>query len=41
MPLSKQEQSFEYNIKRFNVDKMDKTRSCIFIGGSGTGRVVC
>lgn len=37
-PSGKQDTSFEYNIKRFNVDAMDKTRSCIFIGGSGTGK---
>jgi hypothetical protein len=29
---------YQYNIKRFNTDTMDKTRSCIFIGGSGTGK---
>lgn len=29
---------FEYNIRRFDTRTMDKTRSCIFIGGSGTGK---
>ena len=29
---------FEYNIRRFDITKMDKTRSCVFIGGSGTGK---
>ena len=30
--------NFEYNIRKFNTATMDKTRSCIFIGGSGTGK---
>lgn len=30
--------NFEYNIRKFNTAMMDKTRSCIFIGGSGTGK---
>lgn len=29
---------FEYNIRRFDINTMDKTRSCVFIGGSGTGK---
>mgnify|MGYP001256223284 FL=1 len=36
--MSKQNASFEYNIRKFSTDNMDKTRSCIFIGGSGTGK---
>lgn len=28
----------EYNIRRFDISKMDRTRSCVFIGGSGTGK---
>lgn len=35
--MSKQA-DFEYNIRRFEIGKMDKTRSCVFIGGSGTGK---
>jgi hypothetical protein len=38
MPLSKQEQNYEYNIKRFDVSKMDTTRSVLLIGGSGVGK---
>ena len=30
--------SFEYNIRKFDVNNMDKTRSAIFIGGSGVGK---
>lgn len=29
---------FEYNLKRFDPTKMDKSRCCVFIGGSGTGK---
>lgn len=29
---------FEMDIRKFRIDKMDRTRSCIFIGGSGTGK---
>ena len=29
---------FEYNIKKFDITRMDRSRSCIFIGGSGTGK---
>ena len=36
--MAKNNASFEYNIRRFSTDDMDKTRSCIFIGGSGTGK---
>lgn len=38
MPLTKQEQNYEYNIKRFDVSKMDTTRSVLLIGGSGVGK---
>lgn len=33
--------TFEYNIRKFDVANMDKTRSCIFIGGSGVGKSHC
>lgn len=29
---------FEYNLKRFNPRTMDRSRACVFIGGSGTGK---
>jgi hypothetical protein len=29
---------FEYNLKRFDPSTMDKSRACVFIGGSGTGK---
>lgn len=29
---------FEYNLKRFDPSSMDKSRACVFIGGSGTGK---
>ena len=31
-------QDIEYNIKRFDITKMDRNRSCVFIGGSGCGK---
>ena len=36
--MSRNNANFEYNIRRFSTENMDKTRSCIFIGGSGTGK---
>jgi hypothetical protein len=36
--MTKKDSSFEYNIRKFDTDNMDCTRSAIFIGGSGTGK---
>lgn len=30
--------NFEYSLRRFDPTKMDKSRCCVFIGGSGTGK---
>ena len=38
MPPPRATQDVEYNIRRFDVNKMDRSRSCVFIGGSGTGK---
>lgn len=37
-PRITQQAAREYDIKLFNINTMDRTRSCIFIGGSGTGK---
>jgi len=39
--MAKATSAFEYNIRKFDVHKMDTTRSCLFIGGSGTGKSQC
>lgn len=36
--MAKSQSDVEYNIRRFDVTRMDRSRSCVFIGGSGTGK---
>ena len=36
--MGPKDQHFEYNLRRFDPTKMDKSRACVFIGGSGTGK---
>ena len=36
--MSNKKTDFEYNLRRFDPSTMDKSRACVFIGGSGTGK---